>query len=188
MSLKDISTAIWAAPSGPWRKPFSEILRNGRGSEKGTSAWNRSRDGSSPPPLKRSTQHISHRSVTAPQLSPCEHRQGVAISAAFAIMRRRRARTHTRVPTMVPHRSSCIATPGRSIPVTMEALCLLLPINESGDLGRRHHLRPTSPRFSAPHACTPFSRHLALPILIKISVAPSPWSTPPCRRWKGFSC
>ena len=45
--------------------------------------------------------------------------------------------THTRAPTTPPDLSGRIATPGRSIPVTMEALCLLLPDRTRGRSGAR---------------------------------------------------
>ena len=62
-------------------------------------------------------------------------RQGVPrLSRESDNKRTNRAAAHTRAPTTTPYLSGCIATPGRSIPVTMEALRLLLP-KGNGDNG-----------------------------------------------------
>ena len=94
----------------------------------------RSRNGNSPSPLEGSLYPFCSDQGTAPELSTYEHRLGVAISAASAIISvgatRGPAHGH---PRWTPHWSGCIVTPGRSISVTMEALCLLLPVGETGD-------------------------------------------------------
>src|SRR5262249_7489351 len=60
-------------------------------------------------------------------------------------------------------------------PVTMEALCLLLPVDERGDLRRRDHFRPApladtaTPHVPSLFLATHFSSQPPPSILVKVS-------------------
>jgi hypothetical protein len=95
--------------------------------ERASCGESRSRNGKSPTPFDGQLNTFLGDQATAPELLTHEHRMGVAISATSAIICVGAARGPIHEPTLEPHRSGCIATPERSISVTMEALCLLLP-------------------------------------------------------------
>ena len=110
-----------------------------------------------PPRSRAHTNRFRSDQCTAPQLSTYEPRLGVAVSASLRDNKRRLPREgpYTGTPRWTLYRSGCIAMPGRSISVTMEALCLLLPAAAlAGPWGRPMETRP-NPRSAAGAAMGP---------------------------------
>ncbi len=66
---------------------------------------------------------------------------------------------------------------GRSISVTMEALCLLLPVKETGDFDRRYQLRATFQAVTL--ACTTY------PSIDSLHVMPRKYPDDDAWPWRG---